>query len=178
MTSQPIHHAAHMYADEYKAGKLSRREFLTRTTAFGVTTVAAYGLIGLNAPAQAAGHIQSGGTLRVQLIVKALKDPRTWDWTEMANVARGHLEYLVEYNNDGSFTGMLLESWEANEDATQYTLNVRPGVKFADTELIGIPHRVVVSERGLAAGELEYQHRRDAESRDLKRAAVLDLLEQ
>jgi prolyl-tRNA synthetase len=36
----------------------------------------------------------------------------------------------------------------------------RPGVKFADTELIGIPHRVVVGDRGLTAGKLEYRHRR------------------
>jgi prolyl-tRNA synthetase len=55
--------------------------------------------------------------------------------------------------------------------------DVRPGVKFADAELIGIPHRVVLSERGLAVGDLEYRHRRDTESRDLKRAAVLELLE-
>ena len=38
----------------------------------------------------------------------------------------------------------------------------RPGVMFADWELIGVPHRVVVSERGLKNGELEYQGRRDA----------------
>ena len=38
--------------------------------------------------------------------------------------------------------------------------DARPGVKFADAELVGIPHRVVVSERGLAAGKLEYRHRR------------------
>ncbi len=38
--------------------------------------------------------------------------------------------------------------------------DARPGVKFADAELFGIPHRVVVSERGLAAGRLEYRHRR------------------
>jgi prolyl-tRNA synthetase len=55
--------------------------------------------------------------------------------------------------------------------------DVRPGVKFAVAELIGIPHRVVLSERGLASGDLEYRHRRDAESRDLKRAAVLELLQ-
>jgi prolyl-tRNA synthetase len=36
----------------------------------------------------------------------------------------------------------------------------RPGVKFADSELVGIPHRVVVGERGLEAGKLEYRHRR------------------
>ncbi|MEM8815257.1 MAG: proline--tRNA ligase [Pseudomonadota bacterium] len=52
----------------------------------------------------------------------------------------------------------------------------RPGVKFADAELLGIPHRVVVSERNLEAGELEYRHRRDSESRKLKRDETLDLL--
>jgi prolyl-tRNA synthetase len=52
----------------------------------------------------------------------------------------------------------------------------RPGVKFADAELIGIPHRLVVSERGLAAGELEYRHRRDEESRMVKREDALNML--
>ena len=54
--------------------------------------------------------------------------------------------------------------------------DARPGVKFADAELIGVPHRVVISERGLESGELEYRHRRDTESRMLKREDVLDLL--
>ncbi|MDH3429776.1 MAG: proline--tRNA ligase [Gammaproteobacteria bacterium] len=56
--------------------------------------------------------------------------------------------------------------------------DVRPGVKFADAELIGIPHRLVVSERGLEADELEYRHRRDDESRNLNREAALNLLKE
>ena len=44
----------------------------------------------------------------------------------------------------------------------------RPGVKFADAELIGIPHRIVIGERGLDAGKLEYRGRRDAESTDIE----------
>ncbi len=52
----------------------------------------------------------------------------------------------------------------------------RPGVKFADAELIGIPHRLVISDRGLDAGELEYRHRADSEARVLKREAALALL--
>ena len=38
----------------------------------------------------------------------------------------------------------------------------RPGAMFADWELIGVPHRVVLSDRGLKNGEVEYQSRRDA----------------
>jgi prolyl-tRNA synthetase len=41
--------------------------------------------------------------------------------------------------------------------------NERPGVMLADQELIGIPHRIVIGERGLAKGEFEYQHRRETQ---------------
>ena len=44
--------------------------------------------------------------------------------------------------------------------------DARPGVKFADAELYGIPHRIVVGERGLDAGKLEYRHRRATESEE------------
>jgi prolyl-tRNA synthetase len=42
--------------------------------------------------------------------------------------------------------------------------DARPGVKFADSELMGIPHRIVIGDRGLAEGTLEYRHRRATES--------------
>lgn len=125
-----IHPAAKMYAEEYKAGELSRREFISRATALGVATPVAYGLIGATAPALAGGHAKMGGTLRTEMEVRALKDPRTYDWTQIAAFTSGWLEYLVEYNSDGSFEPMLLTSWEANADATQYTLKVRQGVKW------------------------------------------------
>lgn len=51
---------------------------------------------------------------------------------------------------------------------------LRAGAMFADLELIGIPHRIVVSERGIAAGTFEYRGRRDSESRNLDRAALLE----
>jgi len=50
---------------------------------------------------------------------------------------------------------------------------LRPGAMFADIELIGIPHRVVVSERGLVAGTFEYRARSAAESEQLDRDALL-----
>jgi prolyl-tRNA synthetase len=52
----------------------------------------------------------------------------------------------------------------------------RPGVLFADMDLIGIPHRLVLSERGLAAGNAEYKGRRDAKPRDLPLKEVVAFL--
>lgn len=125
-----VHPAAEMYVQEYKAGKLSRREFLTRTTALGVSAATAYTLASLTRPAKAQPAIQQGGTLRIQQLVKAMKEPRLYDWGELGNHTRGFLEYLIQYETDGSFTPMLLESWEANADATVWTLRVRPGVTW------------------------------------------------
>ncbi len=54
--------------------------------------------------------------------------------------------------------------------------DARPGVKFADAELYGIPHRIVVGERGLDAGRLEYRHRRAAESEEFAIADAIGFL--
>jgi len=52
----------------------------------------------------------------------------------------------------------------------------RPGAMFADWELIGVPHRVVLSDRGLKEGQLEYQHRRDTEATQVAAADVVDFV--
>jgi prolyl-tRNA synthetase len=56
--------------------------------------------------------------------------------------------------------------------------DARPGVMFADMELIGIPHRVVIGDRGLAKGEVEYRGRKDSENQMLPLAGFVDFIRQ
>jgi prolyl-tRNA synthetase len=50
----------------------------------------------------------------------------------------------------------------------------RPGVMFANVDLIGIPHRLVLGERGLDAGIVEYKHRRDAEAKEIPLTEIIE----
>ncbi|MDN3519681.1 proline--tRNA ligase [Aquisalimonas lutea] len=56
---------------------------------------------------------------------------------------------------------------DAGIDAALDDREARPGVKFADMELIGIPHRIAVGDRGLERGQVEYRGRRDTDSQEV-----------
>ncbi|WP_102946340.1 proline--tRNA ligase [Stenotrophomonas sp. VV52] len=68
---------------------------------------------------------------------------------------------------------LLAELQAAGLDAALDDRGLRPGNMFADIELIGVPHRVVVSERGLAAGTFEYRARTASEAESLDRAGLM-----
>ncbi|MGC9457377.1 MAG: proline--tRNA ligase [Halothiobacillaceae bacterium] len=75
------------------------------------------------------------------------------------------------------------ETLEAQLEQAGYSVlmddrGLRPGVAFADMELIGIPARVVVSERGLAQGQLELRLRHESDNRSVAQGDLLDALNQ
>jgi prolyl-tRNA synthetase len=68
------------------------------------------------------------------------------------------------------------ELMEAGVEVFYDDRDLRPGVMFADMELIGIPHRVVIGERGLDSGALEYRYRKDSENSEIPLDGALEAI--
>ncbi|MEY3200837.1 MAG: hypothetical protein RIR70_387, partial [Pseudomonadota bacterium] len=79
-----------------------------------------------------------------------------------------HKSAAVKAAADALYQALVADGFEVLLDDR----DERPGVMFADWELIGIPHRVVIGDRGLANGEVEYQARTDAQATKLAQSEI------
>ncbi len=139
-----VHPRIPEYFDMMNDGRLTRREFMRFATLLGMSAgvasvAAACG--GAEAPAATdevmdegsmdEGGAKAGGTLLIGMETSAILDhPARLSWIQGANIVRQVAEYLAEPGADNIVRPWLLESWEANEDVNEWTLNIRQGIKF------------------------------------------------
>jgi peptide/nickel transport system substrate-binding protein len=146
--------------EQLKQGRISRREFLRVSTLLGANASLAMFLAacgaGTSSPAPtsapsaggdptaapAAAGIRRGGTFKVGLNVQAVDHPARFSWTEAANPFRLSFEYLAETGADNITRPLLLESWEANDDLTVWTLNLRQGLMWSNGDELVADHVV------------------------------------
>ncbi len=162
--TRPSHHRVHPgikdAQEQLQQGRISRREFLRLATLLGASLSTASFLsacsggnggssaapteasVSTEATAQVAttGDIMRGGTLRVGMKVQAVDHPARFSWTETANVYRHVFEYLTETDAENITHPLLLESWEASDDLTVWTLNLRQGIKWTNGDELVAEH--------------------------------------
>ncbi|MEM1440573.1 MAG: proline--tRNA ligase [Pseudomonadota bacterium] len=90
-------------------------------------------------------------------------------WTVILVPINAHKSDAVREASDALYADLLAAGVEVLYDDR----DARPGAKFADAELLGIPHRITIGDRGLASGDFEYRYRRAENAEMLKRDDVL-----
>ena len=128
---------------------------------------------GINVPVFM-GSYGIGVTRLMGTIIEILSDDKGIVWPESVAPFKIHLLSLGETVQD--------KAQEVYDELTKYgvevlwddRVGVSPGEKFADSDLIGIPHRIVISERSIAAGGLEYKLRTAKESEIVSIASLVE----
>src|SRR5262249_60260618 len=113
-------------AQQFKDGKVGRREFLRTSTLLGLSSAVAYSIIGLPETGSLTRRARaaSGGTVRLSLRVQPIARPHTYSWVQDSIMARNVIEYLTLTGSDNVTRPWLCQKWEASEDLKTWTLHL------------------------------------------------------
>lgn len=120
------------------------------------------------------GSYGVGVTRVMGVIAEKFADDRGLVWPESVAPARVH---LVQIGNTSDQADTLYKKLRQFDIETIWDdRDMRPGEKFADADLMGLPHRVVISPKTVEAGKLEYKSRVESDSRMIDEAELTNLL--
>jgi peptide/nickel transport system substrate-binding protein len=138
--SESIHPFVARAQQQLADGRISRREFLRLASLMGVSWGTAWVLAACGAPATqappaatsapAAATIKRGGTMKVGFALQAVDHPARLSWTQGSDVLRTNFEYLTFTDRNNVTSPYLLESWKASDDATEWVLTLKKGIKW------------------------------------------------
>lgn len=145
-----IHPFVKQAQEQLYDGRISRREFLRLASLMGVSATSAWVLAACGAPATSApaapttapavATIKRGGVLKVGFALQAVDHPARLSWTQGSDVLRTNFEYLTFTDRSNITRPYLLEKWAANDDATEWTLTLRKGIKWSNGEELVAEH--------------------------------------
>ena len=150
------------YARLLTLGKITRREFVGRALALGATAALATSMAG---KALQAATPKKGGTLRIGIAHGSTTDtldPATFTDTYTQFIGYAMRNQLIEVSHTGELVPELAESWEASDDAAQWTFKLRKGVEFhngktmdADDVVASFNHHRGEDSKSAAKGDLK-----------------------
>ncbi len=130
-------------AQQFKDGKVNRREFLRTSTLLGLSSAVAYSIAGLPETGRMTKSARAaGGTVRISMRVQPIESPHTYSWIQDSMMSRNVIEYLTLTGSDNITRPWLCEKWEASDDLKTWTLNLRKDVKWSNGEPFLADHAI------------------------------------
>ncbi|MDZ4736208.1 MAG: ABC transporter substrate-binding protein [Rhodospirillaceae bacterium] len=146
--------------EQFRDGKVDRREFLRTSTLLGLSAGTAFTLAGCDdkeevaeapaeevveeevaeAPAEEPAAPAAEKIVRISMRVPAVDNPPTYSWVYDSNITRQVCDYLTRTGTDNVTRPWLLESWEATEDIKTWTLHLKQGIKWSNGDELTADH--------------------------------------
>ncbi|MEX0808042.1 MAG: ABC transporter substrate-binding protein [Dongiaceae bacterium] len=146
--------------EQFRNGKVDRREFLRTSTLLGLSAGTAFTLAGCDdkeevaeapaeetveeevaeAPAEEPAAPAGEKIVRISMRVPAVDNPATYSWVYDSNITRQVCDYLTRTGTDNVTRPWLLESWEASDDLKTWTLHLKQGIKWSNGDEFNADH--------------------------------------